>query len=163
MKNEKIYIENTKFIYKTNFGGDPERGYMGSTTRLCNIIIPTVEQAEELISNGINVRTTNPREGYEDEYEPEYYVKATVSYRRKDGSLQTGDYYPEIILVADGCDNDILDEDTAANADHVSVKNVNVILRVFDNPNTGRKSLYVSKLYIEQDTELDPFANRYRN
>ena len=41
-RNSKIItIENTRFIFATNFSGDPERDTYGDDSRKANIIIPT--------------------------------------------------------------------------------------------------------------------------
>ena len=56
MENNKIVsIENTRFIFETNFSGDPRRDKYGDTKRYVNIVIPE-EIACELSDEGFNVK-----------------------------------------------------------------------------------------------------------
>lgn len=41
----KVNIDNTRFIFDTNFSGDPNRDRYGSSRRRVNVVIPTEEQA----------------------------------------------------------------------------------------------------------------------
>lgn len=56
MRDNLVIIEETKFIYKTNFSGDPDRDTYGNTQRKGNLIIPDIEQARRLIDEGFNVK-----------------------------------------------------------------------------------------------------------
>lgn len=149
-----ISIENTRFIFKTNFSGDPARDTYGSTTRYGNLIIPDEEQARELADMGFNVRQTKPRPGQEEEFEPAYFVKVTVNYK--------SEWPPKIYLVSGDSDPQILDEESIDILDKVYVINVNAILNPYENQRTGKSSLYVRTMYVEQDVEDDPFASRYK-
>lgn len=51
----KVNIDNTRFIFDTNFSGDPNRDRYGSSRRRVNVVIPTEEQAQQLIEMGLNV------------------------------------------------------------------------------------------------------------
>ena len=51
----KVNIDNTRFIFDTNFSGDPNRDRYGSSRRRVNVVIPTEEQAQQLIEVGLNV------------------------------------------------------------------------------------------------------------
>lgn len=148
-----VSIENTNFIYRTNFSGDPERDSFGSDARIANIIIPDHEQARELIDEGFNVKTTKPREGEEEDFVPTYFVPIKVNYDT--------DWPPKIYLVTGDADPVLLDEDSIDVLDKCYVLNVNAILNPYQNPRTGRSSLYVRTMYVEQDIEDDPFAHRY--
>ena len=79
-KRELIHIEDTRFIYSTNFSGDPKRRRFGSDVRKGNIIIPDPAQARELIDAGFNVKRTEPRPGEEEGFIPTYYVSVTANY-----------------------------------------------------------------------------------
>ena len=80
-KEKKIVsIENTRFIFRTNFSGDPERDSFGSTARKANIIIPDEELALSLRDEGFNVKQTKPREGEEEDYIPKYFVSISLNY-----------------------------------------------------------------------------------
>ena len=148
-----ISIENTNFIYRTNFSGDPERDTFGSDARIANIIIPDHEQARDLKDAGFNVKTTKPREGEEDDFVPTYFVPIKVNYDT--------DWPPKIYLVTGDAEPVLLDEDSIDVLDKCYVLNVNAILNPYENPRTGRSSLYVRTMYVEQDIEDDPFAHRY--
>lgn len=148
-----ISIENTNFIFKTNFSGDPERDAFGSDARVANIIIPDNRLAECLIDEGYNIKSTRPREGEEDEFVPTYFVTIRVNYNT--------DWPPKIYLVSGDAEPRLLDEETIDILDRVYVLNVNAVLNPYENPKTGRKSLYIRTMYVEQDIEDDPFAHRY--
>lgn len=153
-KNKLVCIENTKFIYMTNFSGDPERDRFGSTTRRANVIIPDPEQARELFDMGFNVKQTKPRDD-EDEstFEPTYFVAVNLNY---------DSYYPpRVYLVSGEAEPVLLDEETISQLDSCQVKNVNVTLNPYHNQRTNTRSLYVRTMYVEQDVETDPFASRY--
>ena len=39
MRNNNVYIEDTRFIFDTNFAGDPNRDKYGSDARKANLVI----------------------------------------------------------------------------------------------------------------------------
>lgn len=149
-----ICIENTKFIWTTNFSGDPSRDNFGSDARKVSIIIPDHMQAKELIDEGFNVRMTSPRDGEEEGFVPTYFVSVNVNYDTN--------WPPKIYLVSGDAEPVLLDEETVGMLDRCSVRNVNVVLNPYYNTKTRRNSLYVRTMYVEQNIEDDPFANRYR-
>ena len=57
---ERFNIDNTRFVYKTNFSGDPERDRFADKRRKCNILIPDPEQVKDLIKMGVKIRQTTP-------------------------------------------------------------------------------------------------------
>ena len=57
-KRQKVNIDDTRFIFQTNFSGDPTRDRFGSDKRRVNIVIPTVEQAMDMKAMGINTAPT---------------------------------------------------------------------------------------------------------
>ena len=148
-----ISIENTNFIWKTNFAGDPERDSFGSDARQANIIIPDHMQAREMIDEGFNVKATKPKEGEEEGFVPTYFISIKVNYDTN--------WPPKIYLVSGDSEPRELTEDTIDLIDRAYVRNVNVILNPYQNARTGTKSLYVRTMYVEQDIEDDPFAHRY--
>lgn len=148
-----ISIENTKFIWRTNFAGDPERDSYGSDARRASIIIPDPRMADELAAEGFNVKVTKPKEGEEEGFIPTYFVDIKVNYDTQ--------WPPKIYLVSGNSEPRLLDEDTVKEIDTAYVLNVNVILNPYTNGRTGRRSLYVRTMYVEQDVENDPFASRY--
>lgn len=148
-----ISIENTNFIFRTNFSGDPERDSFGSDARRANIIIPDHMQARELIDAGFNVKSTKPKPGEEEDFVPTYFVAVNVNYDTE--------WPPKIYLVSGDGAPVLLDEESVDTIDRCYVCNVNVMLNPYENARTGRKSLYVRTMYVEQDIEDDPFAHRY--
>lgn len=151
MENNKLVsIENTRFIFETNFSGDPRRDKYGSDKRYANIVIPE-ELANELSDEGFNVRCTNPKDG---EYEKTYFVKATVNFESK--------YPPRIYLVSGGNKPELLDAESVGVIDTMYVRNVNAILSKYYNTKTDKWSLYARTIYVEQELDSDPFAARYR-
>lgn len=153
-KREKrlINIENTRFIFMTNFSGDPERDNFGSDARKANLVIPSYEQAMDLIDQGFNVRSTKPRPDDED-FEPTYFISVNVNYDT--------DWPPKIYLVTGDEEPLLLDEESVSIIDKCYVLNVNAVLNPYENQKTGRKSMYVRTMYVEQDIEDDPYASRY--
>lgn len=148
-----ISIENTNFIWRTNFSGDPERDAFGSDARQASLIIPDHMQARDLIDQGFNVKATKPKPGEEEDFVPTYFIQIKVNYDTE--------WPPKVYLVSGDSDPVELNEDTIDLIDRAYVCNVNVILNPYENPRTGRKSLYVRTMYVEQDIEEDPFAHRY--
>lgn len=148
-----ISIENTNFIYNTNFSGDPARDKFGSDARKANILIPTYEQAMELMDMGVNVKETKPKPGEEEGFEPKYFAMVRVNYKSK--------WPPKIHLVSGDAVPVLLDEESVCAIDNCYVLNVNAVVNPSFNPNTGKTSLYVRTMYVEQDVEADPFAHRY--
>lgn len=152
MENNKLLsIENARFIFETNFSGDPRRDKFGSDKRYANIIIPE-ELANELADEGFNVRTIDPKDS--EEYEKTYFIKVNVNFESK--------YPPRIYLVSGDNAPQLLDSESVKLIDTVYVKNVNAILSKYYNDKTGKWSLYARTLYVEQEIESDPFAARYR-
>lgn len=148
-----ITVENTRFIFNTNFAGDPRADKFRSDERKGNIVLPE-HLALELRADGFNVRETLPREGDGPEFEPEYYIVVKANYGSK--------YPPKIYMVAgEGAEPVLLHESSLVEIDRMRVKNVNVVLNPYENPNTGKRSLYIRTMYVEQAVESDPFAARY--
>ena len=61
MRTNLVIVENGKFIFDTNFAGDPKKDRFGSDERKANLVIPDIDLARELIDDGFNVRLTKPR------------------------------------------------------------------------------------------------------
>lgn len=148
-----IHIENTKFIYQTNFSGDPERDRFGSSDRKANIIIPDERLAEELLDIGVNVKRTKPKASEDEEFEPVYFVPVKANYDSA--------WPPKIYLVSGDAAPRLLDEVSVGTLDNCYVLNVDVVLSTYFNPMTNRTSLYIRTMYVVQDVEDDPFANKY--
>lgn len=165
-RGAQYHIDDTSFIFKTNFSGDPARdtGNYPNDQRKANVIIPSEEQAKDLIKDGIDVKTFRPKPRNEGDPVPDpvYYVKVMLQYRKKTG--EPVEYPPQVYLVTEeGEEPVMLEEDTVDELDHIRIKNVNVVVRPYVwDPVNGRKSLKIKTLYVEQDLEDDPYAARYR-
>lgn len=157
MSKEKkiVSVENTKFIFRTNFSGDPDRDSFGSTARKANIIIPDEQQALDLREEGFNIKQTKPREGEEEDYIPKYFTSVSLNY--------DSEWPPKVYLVTGSNMPVLLDEESIGILDKIYVTNVDVVLNPYHNQRTGRNSLYVKTMYVEQDVEDDPFASKYLN
>lgn len=159
--DKRIAIDNTKFIYNTNFAGDPTKDRYADTRRKCNLLIPDPEQARDLMKIGVAVKETRPSERDDPEtFIPEYFVPVIVKYRDKTGFPVK--YPPKVYLVEDDSRPVLLDEETIDRLDRIRVKNVNVILNAYEyDPIGHRYNLYVRTMYVEQDMDDDPYAARY--
>ena len=158
-----ISIENTRFIFATNFAGDPRKDVrFGDNRRKCNIIIPDPQQAADMLAMGLNVRQTRPREDDDPEtFQPEYFVQAVLSYSNRAGIPVK--YPPRVYLVREKGEPQLLDEDSVDMLDDIRIKNVCVSLNPYEyDPVNHKQSLYIRTMYVEQDLDDDPFAARYR-
>ena len=84
-----ITVENTKFIFATNFSGDPKRDKYGNDARVGNLILNNPRVIDELIRAGFNVRQTQPKPG-DDDFEPTYFVKIRANYDGKYWTVTAG-------------------------------------------------------------------------
>lgn len=154
-----VSIDDTKFIYETNFAGDPAKDHFGDSRRKCNIVIPDPKQAEEMLEKGYRVKKTKPGPDDDpDDYVPTYFVQAVLKYRDRYGKELK--YPPKIYLV--NADNEPvpLDEESVKCLDSIRASNVNVILNAWETDD-GSYSLYIRTMYVEQDFDDDPYAARY--
>lgn len=150
-----VVIEDTKFIFKTNFAGDPNEDRFRSTKRRGNIIIPDLEMAQALLDAGFKVKATKPKPGEEEDFVPTFYISVTLNYN----SFSP----PEVYLVSPGAAPVLLNEESVGVIDKAYVLRVRVALNPYENPTTGIKSMYVRTMYVEQDVGNDPFAHMYAN
>lgn len=158
---KQVEFNDTRFIFNTNFDGDPEKDNFGSSERKGNVVIGDHELAEELRRDGFNVRTTKPRPGYEDEFVPEDYIAVKVNFNTPPGLKP-----PKICLVSANGNPIPLDEESIKTIDELqlsrSITNVNVTCNLRYNKD-GRNTLYVQYMYVEQDVDNDPYAARYQH
>ena len=162
MNNKTIAIENTRFIFQTNFSGNPENDRYGDERRKANLMIPDPEQAKDLMKMGYKVRQTRPRQEDDPEtFVPEYFIPVLLKYRNRSGIPVK--YPPKVYLVVEDNDPVLLDEDNISCIDQMRIKNVNVILNPYEyDEATHARSLYIRTMYVEQDLDDDPYAARYR-
>ncbi len=163
MIGKTIAIDNTRFIFATNFSGDPTKDRFGDARRKANILIPDREQARDLIKAGFKVRETKPRPDDDpNEFEPEYFVTGVLMYRNRNGMPVK--YPPKAYLVSGESEPVLLDEESVSCIDQMRIKNVNVILNPYEyDPVNHGMSLYIRTMYVEQDLDDDPYAARYRH
>ena len=163
MIGRTIAVDDTRFIFATNFAGDPSKDRFADSRRKANLMIPDPEQAKDLIKAGFKVRQTRPRPDDDpNDFEPEFFVSVLLKYRNRTG--QPVKYPPKVYLVSGDNEPVLLDEESVAQIDNMRVKNVNVILNPYEyDPTNNGKSLYVRTMYVEQDLDDDPYAARYRS
>lgn len=155
----RYILENTNFIYKPNLSGEfRKEDRYPSTRRQCNIVIPDKDLVQEMVEDGFNVRQTKPSEGYEDDFEPEYFVACTLKFQ-SEGSRSN----PVVNLIDDEGYSIPLDEDTVGNLDGIRIKrnSVRAVLSPYTKGGGEHPTLYIQTLYVEQDTENDPWAKNY--
>lgn len=157
VRRPKVFLENTRFIYRTNFAGDPTVDKYGSNSRRGNIVIPTKEQADELASMGLNVKQTMPRDGEEEGFVPTYFISCILNY---DSDLAK-ERPPKVYLVSGNEEPRLLDGESVGAVDKVYVLNVNATLEVVYSKRYDRYLAYIQVMYVEQDVAEDPFADRY--
>lgn len=159
--DKRITVDNTRFIFATNFSGNPANDRFADTRRKCNLIIPDPEQARDLIKKGIKVRETRPRQDEDpNDFVPEYFVSAVLKYEDRLGNPVK--YPPKVYLVVGDNQPVLLDEGSISTLDQIRAKNVNVILNAYEYDPVGhQKSLYIRTMYVEQDMDDDPYAARY--
>lgn len=159
--DKRITIDNTKFIFATNFSGNPANDRFADGRRKCNILIPDPEQARDMMKQGIKVRETQPRPDDDpNEFVPDYFVTAVLKFEDRMGNPVK--YPPKVYLVVDDNPPVLLSEDTIDMLDQIRAKNVNVILNAYEyDPVNHFKSLYIRTMYVEQDMDDDPYAARY--
>ncbi|MBO7448970.1 MAG: hypothetical protein J6U54_01260 [Clostridiales bacterium] len=154
-----IAIDDTRFIYETNFAGDPAKDKFGDARRKCNIIIPDPSQAQDMLDKGFRVKSTKPGPDDDpDDFIPTNFVQAVLKYRDRYGKELK--YPPKVYLV--NADNEPvpLDEEDVKVLDQIRASNVNVILNAWETDD-GSYSLYIRTMYVEQDFDEDPYAARY--
>lgn len=162
MIGNAIAIDNTRFIFPTNFAGDPQKDRFGDARRKCNIIIPDPEQVRDLIKAGFTVRETKPRPDDDPaKFQLEYFVPAILKYRNRNGMPVK--YPPRVYLVNENNEPVLQSEETVALLDDMRIRNVNVILNPYEyDPANHGMSLYIRTMYVEQDNDADPYAAMYR-
>lgn len=162
MIGKTIAVDNTRFIFATNFSGNPENDRFADSRRKANLLIPDPEQAKDLIKAGFKVRQTRPRQDDDpDEFVPEFFIPVLLKYRNRVG--QPVKYPPKVYLVSGDNEPVLLDEESVSCLDNIRVKNVNVILNPYEyDPVNNGVSLYIRTMYVEQDLDDDPYAEQYR-
>ncbi len=142
---ELLTIEDARIVFK-NFEGAEDK-YNRKGDRNFAVVIDDIDQANELIADGWNLKLFKPRD---DQDQPAYYLPVSVVMNS----------YTTVKLVRS---HDILDldEDTVETLDNVELENIDLVLRPYDwevNGKTGRKA-YLKTLYAV--LAQDDFAEKY--
>ena len=156
MRNTIVNIDDTHFIFRTNFSGDPARDKYGSTRRRVNIVIPNPQQVADLQNMGVTVKFTKPNinRTYDGEFIPTPYVPVTINMESK--------WPPKIWWVTPTGVRMLCTIDTIGKLDYIRIKNVCCQAKLVENKvKPGEFSLYADIMYIEQDVDYDPYAQRY--
>lgn len=152
----------TSFIFDTHFAGKRrERDKFNPAGRSFNIIIPDAEYARMMYDDGFDVRKTKPKEGFEEGFEPEFYVNVYIKYKSEGGAND-----PVVNLIKEDRDGQYsvpLNEDTVGNLDNIRIKrnSVRAVLSPYTRGGGDHPTLYLQVLYVEQDTENDPWARAF--
>lgn len=155
---DRYYLENTNFIFRTNLAGEWRKDdQYPSNARVCNIIIPDEDLAAEMIEDGFNVRKTRPSEGYEEDFEPEFFIKATLKYRSEGGA---GD--PNVGIRGDDGYTTYFDEETVGQMDHLRIKRDSVCATLSPYTKGAHPTLYVRELFADQDLGDDHWSDRFK-
>ena len=147
-KRQKVSIENTRFIFTTNFSGDPSRDRFGSNKRRVNLVL-TEDMAHHLMDMGVTVKQTrpNPEKTYDESFLPTYFVPVNVNMESK--------WPPHDYWVTTTGKKLLCDIDMVGQLDYIRVKNVNCLCNLVEKRNNpGEFSLYADVMYVEQDVDL---------
>lgn len=160
-KEKEIIIENTKFIFATNFKGDPEKnGLFGGTDRRCNIVIPTQELADACIEAGLEVSRYEWVDKDTGETKSALFLpNAKVAYRNRDGSEKKRK--PMVYLSYNYGEPVLQDENTIGDIDEQTVLSVDVTINPWYYDVKGKWYPYVNVMYVVCDAIHDPFAAKY--
>ena len=105
-----ITIDDTRFIYETNFAGNPAKDKFGDNRRKCNLVIPDPNQAKSMLDKGYKVKQTKPGPDDDpDDFVPTYFVQAVLKYRDRYGKELK--YAPKVYLVNTDNEPVLLEED----------------------------------------------------
>lgn len=150
-----LKVENGRIVSPwSNFAGNKDN--FGNSKRNFTLLIDDEAQAQELVSQGLNVRVQN---NVEEGATPEYYLKVYVQYHDDPSKKR---YDPKIHLVSGNSQVD-LDEQSVACLDSMTFDNVDLIITSYRwevGPNSGI-SAYLNEGYFVQ--HLDVFADKYMN
>lgn len=144
---KNLNLEGARLIFR-NFSGKPGR-FNTEGNRVFNVLIET-ELANELISDGWNIRWLEPKDRYE---ERQAILEVKVKF----------DKYPPKIVLIKSVGKSFLTEDDVHILDWAEFENVDLIVRPYNwevNGKTG-VSAYLKTMYAT--LVEDEFEKKYRN
>lgn len=154
-------LADTKFIFATNFAGNPEQDKYGDSRHKANIIINNPKVVQMMIDAGANVRSTKPRMNDDpSDFTPEYFVTVIAKYRRRlDGRPVRNP--SQVYLMSNGTKR-CLTEETIGLLDDTMISKVDCTLTPYRyDPNKDAISLNIDIMYVKQRVRYDPFASDY--
>lgn len=141
-----IEIDDAKIVFR-NFSGTPSQ-YNREGERNFAVVIPTQEQADQLIDDGWNVKIRAPREEGE---EPFRYLPVKVKFN---------DWGP-LVKIVNGRNMVELNERSVGSLDRLNIISCDMDIRPYDwemRGSTGRTA-YLQKMYVKY--QEDRFERRY--
>lgn len=105
---------------------------------------------------GVTIKQTrpNPEKTYDEPFLPTYFVPVNVNMESK--------WPPHVYWVTTTGKKLLCDIDMVGQLDYIRVKNVNCLCNLAEKRNNpGEFSLYADVMYVEQDADSDPYAERY--
>ena len=141
---ENIEFENVRIIFRNLSGRETQ--YNREGVRSFSVVIDDVDMAENMISNGWNVRAKQNRDG-------ETYYTLQVFARF--------DNIPPRITLIDGKKRMDLTEETVSIIDNIDIRTVDLIIHPYYWEAAGKSGVkaYVKTMYVV--AEKDRFAEKY--
>lgn len=133
-----VTFEDARLIFK-NFSGKGTDYNPEGNRNFCVILDEAI--AEKMTNDGWNVKTKNPKEGYEEDG-PLHYIKVSVSYRFADRA-------PKIYRIC-GKNQVMLTEENVSSLDWDEIESVDLRIRPWNWERAGRKgvSAFLETMYV---------------